>query len=110
MADDSIMVYGMNALEDYLLILNTLKSLSWHDEETTPDYGKAVELVSARLSEIKGAFESRKFLKECLDYNISDERIEEFEDFLEDQSKELSGLEEEIKKTDVLLNSLKRTN
>lgn len=111
MEDDGItMVYGMMTLDGYLAILNVLKSLNTNKKEIIPDYEGIVESVSDGLGFIKGAFASREFLRKCLEYDISDERIGEFEDFLGGRKNKLSGLDEEILKIDSLYKSLKFLN
>ncbi|HJZ18974.1 MAG TPA: hypothetical protein VJ208_02615 [Candidatus Nanoarchaeia archaeon] len=108
--NESTMAYGMMALDGYLDILKTLRELSKRNKNNTPDYDEVAGLVSERLEETKFAFSSRQFLRDCLDFEISDERIEEFEDFLGGRKGKILGLNEEITKGINILKKLDKIN
>ena len=110
MADMATMSYGVAILDSYLVVINMLRALSNIEKEIIPNYVEITGETLQSLEQVKEAFTGRKFLREYLDYEISDERIEEFEDFLEGRRNELSGLDEDIKKLDNLYNSLKFLN
>ena len=110
MVDETTREYGMVALDCYLATIKVIRALTVTKKEIIPDYGGLVKSVLSGLIQIKDAFTSREFLRDYLDCDISDERIEEFEDFLEGRRNELSGLDEDIKKLDNLYNSLKFIN
>lgn len=110
MATEAEMAYGIAILDSYFVVLKMIRALSTTQKEIIPDYDKITKETLESLDQVRGAFTSREFIKDYLTYDISENRMNELEAFLDGQVDKLSDLDEEIGKLDDLYLSLKYPN
>ncbi len=95
-------------LKSYISTLGALRVLNLPFAHSFPkDYEEISELAKAKISKIKDSFDSRKFLRNYGDCDISEEILDEFEDFLDGKIETLRGLDEKIRLAGDSLESMK---
>ncbi len=102
--------HSKGVLQDYIITLYALRTLILYPGSSSEDRERIFELTKIRVEELKGAFESRRFLKDYYDFDISNVLLSEFEDFLGGRIDDLGKLDDKLIDAGKCLESMRYLN